>query len=101
VVSRSHAQIVCFEADIRDRQKRLSVNSARAPGIMETPIHAATQQVPLALFNLAIDSKLRSCDLVTVRVRDVCHRNVVAGRAIVIRTVRQLSIELDDAARCI
>jgi hypothetical protein len=27
----------------------------------------------LALFNLAIDSKLRSCDLVSLRVRDVCH----------------------------
>jgi len=25
----------------------------------------------LALFNLAIDSKLRSCDLVALRVRDV------------------------------
>jgi hypothetical protein len=27
----------------------------------------------LALFNLAIDSKLRSCDLVKLRVRDVTH----------------------------
>src|SRR5713101_6383535 len=27
----------------------------------------------LALFNLAIDSKLRSCDLVTLRVRDITH----------------------------
>jgi hypothetical protein len=32
----------------------------------------------LALFNLAIDSKLRSCDLVKLRVRDVCHGSVVA-----------------------
>jgi hypothetical protein len=30
----------------------------------------------LALFNLAIDSKLRSCDLVRLRVRDVCHGSV-------------------------
>jgi hypothetical protein len=28
----------------------------------------------LALFNLAIDSKLRSCDLVKLRVRDVMRR---------------------------
>jgi len=28
----------------------------------------------LALFNLAVDSKLRSCDLMTVRVRDITHR---------------------------
>jgi hypothetical protein len=27
----------------------------------------------LALFNLAIDSKLRACDLVRLRVRDVSH----------------------------
>ena len=33
----------------------------------------------LALFNLAIDSKLRSCDLVKLRVRDVCHGSVVAA----------------------
>ena len=32
----------------------------------------------LALFNLAIDSKLRSCDLVKLRVRDVCHGSIVA-----------------------
>ncbi len=35
----------------------------------------------LALFNLAIDSKLRSCDLLKLRVRDVCHGSVVAARA--------------------
>lgn len=29
----------------------------------------------LALFNLAIDSKLRACDLVSLKVRDVCHGN--------------------------
>jgi hypothetical protein len=27
----------------------------------------------LALFNLAIDSKLRGCDLVTLKVRDIAH----------------------------
>ena len=27
----------------------------------------------LALFDLGIDSKLRACDLVKLRVRDVCH----------------------------
>ena len=39
----------------------------------------------LALFNLAIDSKLRSCDLVRLRMRDVCHGNVVASRTIVMQ----------------
>jgi hypothetical protein len=27
----------------------------------------------LAIFNLAIDSKLRACDLIKLRVRDICH----------------------------
>jgi hypothetical protein len=37
----------------------------------------------LALFNLAIDSKLRGCDLVALRVRDVAHGGTLANRAIV------------------
>ena len=39
----------------------------------------------LAMFNLGIDSKLRACDLVTLRVRDVCHGDRVAPRAIVMQ----------------
>jgi len=31
----------------------------------------------LALFNLGIDSKLRGCDLVRLRVQDICHGNRV------------------------
>ena len=34
----------------------------------------------LALFDLGIDSKLRACDLVKLRVRDVCHSDRVAWR---------------------
>ena len=36
-------------------------------------LQLATRHRDLALFNLAIDSKLRACDLVKLRVRDVCH----------------------------
>ncbi len=32
----------------------------------------------LALFDLGLDSKLRSCDLVKLRVRDICHGDRVA-----------------------
>jgi len=39
----------------------------------------------LALFNLAIDSKLRSCDLVGLRVRDVCQGGRVAARTMVMQ----------------
>ena len=39
----------------------------------------------LALFNLAIDSKLRGCDLVGLRVHDVVQGSHVAARAIVMQ----------------
>jgi len=55
----------------------------------------------LALFNLAIDRKLRSCDLVKLRVRDVCHGNVVAARAIVMqqKTQRPVQFEITEQTR--
>jgi hypothetical protein len=39
----------------------------------------------LGMFNLAIDSKLRGCDLVSLSVLDVTHGNQVLPRAMVIR----------------
>ena len=39
----------------------------------------------LALFNLASDSKLRGCDLVALRVRDVAHGAQVLPRTMVIQ----------------
>ncbi len=44
-------------------------------------LQLASRRRELALFNLAIDSKLRACDLVKLRVRDVCHGQTVASRA--------------------
>lgn len=38
----------------------------------------------LALFNLAIDSKLRACDLLKLRVSDVSQGNRIASRAAVV-----------------
>lgn len=54
----------------------------------------------LALFNLAIDSKLRSCDLVRLRVRDICQGGRVASRAIVMqrKTQRPVQFEITDAS---
>jgi hypothetical protein len=56
----------------------------------------------LALFNLAIDSKLRSCDLVKLRVRDVCHGNqLVSARTIVMqqKTQRPVQFEITEQTR--
>ncbi len=50
----------------------------------------------LALFDLGIDSKLRACDLVKLRVRDVCHSDRVLARAIVLqqKTLRPVQFEI-------
>lgn len=55
----------------------------------------------LALFNLAIDSKLRACDLVRLRVVDVTQANQVARRAIIMqrKTKRPVQFEITDQAR--
>ena len=55
----------------------------------------------LALFNLAIDSKLRSCDLVKIRVMDVTHGGSVAKRAMVMqqKTQRPVQFEITEQTR--
>ena len=39
----------------------------------------------LALFNLAIDRKLRSCDLLKLKVWDVSHGNLISNRAMILQ----------------
>ena len=55
----------------------------------------------LALFNLAIDSKLRGCDLVGLRVHDVVQGSHVAARAIVMqkKTQRPVQFEITEFTR--
>lgn len=55
----------------------------------------------LALLNLGIDSKLRGCDLVALKVRDVCHGDQVASRAVVMqqKTWRPVQFEMTAATR--
>ena len=55
----------------------------------------------LAMFNLAIDSKLRSCDLVHLRVRDVYHGHGIAPRAMVLqqKTHQPVQFEITEQTR--
>ena len=64
-------------------------------------LQIANRTRELALFNLAIDSKLRSCDLVKLRVRDVCHGSVVAARTMVMqqKTQRPVQFEITEQTR--
>ena len=52
-------------------------------------LQMASRVRELALFNLGIDSKLRGCDLVNLKVRDICHGDQVAARAIVLQQKTQ------------
>jgi integrase len=49
----------------------------------------------LALFNLGIDSKLRGCDLVSLKLRDICHGDQVASRATVMQHKTQRPVQFE------
>lgn len=53
------------------------------------------------MFNLAIDSKLRGCDLVNLHVRDVTHGSQILPRAMVVqrKTQRPVQFELTEPTR--
>ena len=55
----------------------------------------------LALFNLAIDSKLRACDLLQIKISDVCSEGLVNSRATVIqqKTRRPVKFEITDRTK--
>jgi integrase len=49
----------------------------------------------LALFNLAIDSKLRACDLLSLRVGDIAHENHMNSRAIVMQRKARRPVQFE------
>jgi hypothetical protein len=64
-------------------------------------LQLASRRREHAVFNLAIDSEVRSCDLVKLKVRDVCHGQTVASRTIVIqkKTQRPVPFEITEPTR--
>ena len=52
---------------------------------IRTRLQMAGRSRDLALFDLGIDSKLRGCDLVKLRVRDVCHGDQIVQRASILQ----------------
>ena len=55
----------------------------------------------LAMFDLGLDSKLRACDLVKMRVRDICHGEHISPRATVMqqKTSRPVQFEITQPTR--
>jgi integrase len=68
---------------------------------IRTKLQMADRKRDLALFNLAIDSKLRGCDVVAVRVDDVAPGGYATDRAIIRqkKTGRPVRFELTDQTR--
>ncbi|WP_336217384.1 tyrosine-type recombinase/integrase [Pseudomonas aeruginosa] len=62
-------------------------------------LEIANKDRDLALFNLAIDSKLRACDLTKLRVRDVAHGDQVSTRAIVMQQKTQRPVQFEITAQ--
>ena len=68
---------------------------------VRTRLQLAGRTREIALFNLAIDSKLRGCDLVRLRVRDVAHGAHMLSRASVEqqKTQQPVRFELTEQTR--
>ena len=66
---------------------------------IRTKLQIEGRALDLALFNLAIDSKLRGCDVVALRVEDVAPNGYAIARATVRqkKTGRPVRFELTDA----
>jgi hypothetical protein len=64
-------------------------------------LHLAKRARELALFNLALDSKLRGRDLVSLRAGDVAQGSRVSARAMVLqrKTQRPVQFELTEQTR--
>jgi integrase len=65
------------------------------------PVQLANQTRDLTPFNFAIDSKLRGCDLVSLRVRDLGECSRIFSRAVVMqqKTKRPVQCEITEGTR--
>lgn len=64
-------------------------------------LEIALSKRDLAIFNLAIDSKLRACDLVQLRLDDICSGSNVRHRATIVqkKTGRPVQFEITEQSR--
>jgi site-specific recombinase XerC len=62
-------------------------------------LQVAQRHRDLALFNLALDSKLRACDLVTLRVDDIALNGKVRCRATILQRKTGHSVQFDSTER--
>ncbi len=85
----------------RTTQRSSGETGGRRGAAIRTKLQLEKRTRDLALFNPAIDSKLRGCDVVAVRVDDVATRGYSVDRAIVRqkKTGRPVNFELTEQTR--
>jgi hypothetical protein len=68
---------------------------------IRTRLQLSSNVRELAMFNLAIDSKLRACDLTRLQVRDICNGGHVVARATFMqqKTCRPVQFEITEQTR--
>ncbi|MEX3689565.1 tyrosine-type recombinase/integrase [Paraburkholderia sp. BR14263] len=68
---------------------------------IRTRLQMSANTLELAMFNLAIDSKLRACDLTRLLVQDICQGSHVGSRAMVMqqKTQRPVQFEITEQTR--
>ena len=72
----------------------MSLNQIRS---IRSRLKSPPQMRELALFNLAIDSNLRACDLLQLRVRDIAKGRHILSRATAARLKSQRSIQFETS----
>ena len=80
------------------RKLPLTLKEIRA---IRNRLRSVQQARDLVLFNLAIDSNLRACDLVQLRVRDIAKGRHVASQVTItqLQTNRRVQFEITDETR--
>ena len=88
-----------YESSMEQGKTGRTEATAETPRNLGHPDHAsnARRTRDLALFNLAIDSKLRAGDLVCLRVRDVAHGGQVARRAMIMQRKKRRPVRFEIA----
>ena len=102
-MEKEHACSVDKQTDTLEQGQARRREAASASQIwsIRTKLQMADRKRDLALFNLAIDSKLRGCDVVAVRVDDVAPSGYATDRATIRqkKTGRPVRFELTDQTR--
>jgi integrase len=93
-------QIRCDRSSTRPTGAKLALKPVHVWGI-RIRLQVALRLRDLALFDLALDSKLRGCDLVALRVSNVMSGGCVRRRAIILqrKTGRPVQFEVTEQTR--